>query len=130
MTKLMKQLQRWATEGALIFPCEEYQNGAVKTKNGILHTYMIHEHLQHVLDGTIKVLRPVEHYKPKNDERVLLYDPTHTDEYGEPLTTVIGYYREEDGEFHRFESYRNGMTLVHPTHWQPLAQPPQKGGEV
>jgi hypothetical protein len=83
-----------------------------------------------VLDGTIQVWRPVEHYKPKNDERVLLYDPTHTDEYGEPLTTVIGYYREEDGEFHRFESYRNGITLVHPTHWQPLAQPPQKGGEV
>jgi len=86
--------------------------------------------VQLVLDGTIQVWRPVEHYKPKNDERVLLYDPTHTDEYGEPLTTVIGYYREEDGEFHRFESYRNGITLVHPTHWQPLAQPPQKGGEV
>ncbi len=130
MTELMKQLQRWATEGRYV----PKQEGGFKyfERKGLRHLLNAEQQwgIEFVLDGTIQVWRPVEHYKPKDDERVLLFDPTHTDEYGEPLTTVIGYYREEDGEFHRFESYRNGMTLVHPTHWQPLAQPPQKGGEV
>ncbi len=104
MTKLMKQLQRWATEGALIFPCEEYQNGAVKTKNGILHTYMIHEHLQHVLDGTIKVWRPVEHYPPPTSGEVLaLFRYGVVDEYE---VVEVGDLKNED----RF------------THWQPLTQ--------
>ncbi len=140
MTKLMHQLQAWTNRGRY-----DWEKGTFNFKGTErFHPYLSMDEdqqekyhtldwkalVQLVLDGTIQVWRPVEHYKPKNDERVLLYDPTHTDEYGEPLTTVIGYYREEDGEFHRFESYRNGMTLVHPTHWQPLAQPPQKGGEV
>ena len=114
MTELMKQLQPWANEGALIFPCEEYPNGAVKAKNGILHTYMIHEHLQHVLDGTIQVWRPVEHY-------------------AQPLN---GVYLGWNGKLKCYMLCNSGgdvftreFGMIDVTHWQPLAQPPQKGGE-
>jgi hypothetical protein len=116
----MQQLQAWADEGALILPCEEYPSGAVKTQEGILHTYMIHEYLQLVLDGTIQVWRPVEHYKPKDNEPVFLYDLNYSTE------PFIGYYRSDDGQFHKVDVRRNYMTLVSPTHWQPLPQPPQE----
>jgi hypothetical protein len=130
MTNLMQQLQAWAGEGRY-----DWENGTFNFKGTVrFHPYLSMDEdqqkkyqtldwkalVQLVLDGTIQVWRPVEHYKPKDDERVLLFDPTHTDEYGEPLTTVIGYYREEDGEFHRFEIYRNAMSLMSPTHYQPL----------
>ena len=141
MTNLMQQLQAWADEGLIVFPEGDYKGGlnvsieslspyggkpegkCTKDAWKLYHDGWVRTfggYLQLVLDGTIQVWRPVEHYKPKDDERVLLYDPTHTDEYGEPLNPVIGYYSESVDEFHRFEIYRNCMTLMNPTHWQPL----------
>jgi hypothetical protein len=132
MNNLQQQLQAWADRGAFKFPNGDdivsvarcftmIKEDSNDNRVGMFSlTPEQNFGIQCVLDGTIQVWRPVEHYKPKDNENVLLYDPTHTDEYGEPLTTVIGYYREEDGEFHRFEIYRNGMTLMSPTHYQPL----------
>jgi hypothetical protein len=136
MINLMQQLQAWADEGRYDFegrrfrtPCawvdiENPNPNQLKILREHYGYYEITDYIldkiKCVLDGTIQVWRPVEHYKPKDDERVLLYDPTHTDEYGEPLNPVIGYYSESVDEFHRFEIYRNCMTLMNPTHWQPL----------
>jgi hypothetical protein len=132
----MHQLQAWAEGGRYDFKGKRFrtplawvdiENPNPKQLKILREHYGYYEitdyildKIKRVLDGTIQVWRPVDKYEPKDNENVLLYDPTHTDEYGEPLTTVIGYYREEDGEFHRFEIYRNGMTLMSPTHWQPL----------
>jgi hypothetical protein len=137
----MQQLQAWADEGLIVFPEGDYKGGldvpieslspyggkpegkCTKDAWKLYHDGWVRTfggYLQLVLDGTIQVWRPVDKYEPKDNENVLLYDPTHTDENGEPLNPVIGYYRKEDGEFHRFEIYRNGMTLMSPTHWQPL----------
>lgn len=136
MTKLMQQLQAWADEGWYDFegkrfktPCawvdiENPNPNQLKILREHYGYYEITDYIldkiKCVLDGTIQVWRPVEHYKPNNNERVLLYDPTHTDEIGEPLNPVIGYYSESVEEFHGFEIYRNHMTLLNPTHWQPL----------
>jgi hypothetical protein len=147
MTKLMKQLQAWANQGLIVFPEGDYKGGlnvpieslspyggkpewkCTKDAWKLYHDRWVHTfggYLQLVLDGTIQVWRPVEHYKPNNNERVLLYDPTHTDENGEPLTTVIGYYSEFVKEFRRYEFYTFHMAVMNPTHWQPLPQPPQE----
>jgi hypothetical protein len=80
--------------------------------------------VQLVLDGTIQVWRPVEYYKPKDDEPVFLYDLNYSTE------PFIGYYRSDDGEFHEEGVRRNFMTLVSPTHWQPLPALPQPPQEV
>jgi hypothetical protein len=116
MTELMKQLQQWANEGLYIFPCEEYQNGAVKTQNGILHTYMIHEHLQLVLDGTIQVLRPVEHYAPPKRETIRVIKKA--DGFRLQYQGVIG----DDGEFYGalWDNKPSSVKLI--THWQPLPE--------
>jgi len=115
MTELMKQLQQWANRGSLIFPNEEYPNGAVKTQNGILHTYMIHEHLQLVLDGTIPVWRPVEHYPPPEKTEVLALFF---------ISENAGY---EHGIVETNEKEHTWLVEKGFTHWQPLPQPPQKG---
>jgi hypothetical protein len=134
MTNLMQQLQAWADRGLYDWDNPTLDEGFKWMQMGSsdIRDFQPFEafrfvdswepFVQCVLDGTIQVWRPVEHYKPKDNEPVLLYDPAHTDQDGEPLTTVIGYYREEDGEFHRFEIYRNAFTLMSPTHWQPLPQ--------
>jgi hypothetical protein len=126
----MQQLQALADEGLYRFPNGDDIVSVARCFTKPVGVFQLTPEqnfgIQCVLDGTIQVWRPVEHYTPKDNENVLLFDPTHTDEYGEPLTTVIGYYREEDGEFHRFEIYRNAMSLMSPTHWQPIAKPPQE----
>ena len=84
MTKLMKQLQQWANEGKIVFPEGEKKGylkgtlddpnrkelGVIGTHNlfslgGICYPFAIKDAIQLVLDGTIQVWRPVEHYKPK-----------------------------------------------------------------
>ena len=121
MTKLMQQLQAWADEGRYTFPLTEGGKRGFERK-GLTHLLTADEQygVGYVLDGTIQVWRPVEHYKPKDNEPVFLYDLNYSTE------PFIGYYRCDDGQFHKEDVRRNFMTLVSPTHWQPLPQPPQE----
>ena len=90
MTELMKQLQQWADEGKIVFPDGDKKGylkgtlndpnrkelGVISTHNlfslgGICYGFTINDAIQLVLDGTIPVWRPVEHYKPPNGSDVL-----------------------------------------------------------
>ena len=87
MTELMKQLQQWADEGRY-----DWQRNKFKTPHGILNyeelVFMVEDRLDFakkdyrlrhrqmekillVLDGTIQVWRPVEHYQPPENAEVL-----------------------------------------------------------
>ena len=65
MNELMKQLQQWANEGAYLFH-EDGKKGGFKGEPSDWSTLQ-----ELVLDGTIQVWRPVEHYKPPNGSDVL-----------------------------------------------------------
>ncbi len=130
MTNLMHQLQQWANEERYDFEGRRFktplawvdiENPNPKQLKILREHYGYYEitdyildKIKCVLDGTIQVLRPAEHYKPKDNESVFLYDLNYS------IEPFIGYYRSDDGEFHEEDVRRNFMTLVSPTHWQPL----------
>jgi hypothetical protein len=124
----MKPLQAWADKGALIFPCDEYPNGAVKKDGRICHTYMIHEHLQLVLDGTIQVWRPVGKYDPIFDAELYLC----LGKDGEQYIGDITYFEEKKGATRSYcvvllhNDFSDHKTYLEITHYQPLPQPPQE----
>ena len=122
----MTQLQQWANEGLYIFPCEEYPKGQFdgwellyklesefSSLCGSLAGYMYR-----VLDGTIKVWRPVEHYPPPENTIFCL---------GRGVR--IGNVEEKQDGFWLPTPESTYTNAVKITHWQPLPQPPQKGGE-
>ena len=125
MTELMQQLQQWANEGRYDWEgkrfrctycwCDESQiNDLTQRPNlygfdlGDLDALAL---IPRVLDGTIQVWRPVEHYPPPASGEVLaLFRYDVVDEY----EVVEVDDMDDEDPF---------------THWQPLPQPPQKGGE-
>jgi hypothetical protein len=133
MTNLRQRLQAWADRGVFKFPEGDDKGGFTADLNDPEGLYMKGEGtelvvnpqmqwaIEMVLGGIIPVWRPVEHYKPKDNEPVFLYDLNYSTE---PL---IGYYRSDDGQFHKSDVRRNFMTLVSPTHYQPLPPPPKEG---
>jgi len=93
MTKLMQQLQAWADEGLIVFPEGDYKGGldvpieslspyggkpegkCTKDAWKLYHDGWVRTfggYLQLVLDGTIQVWRPVEHYPLKEGDTVLV----------------------------------------------------------
>ena len=152
MTELMKQLQQWANEGR--YDWENYTFGDLN-KELILRASMRYDagdptgigHIKNVLDGTIQVWRPVEHYPlpiskkyhansiqcfESNDEDILVFVD---DPQGYFMTVTTLFYRIEDIVTFKltdkidatFPFYAKGIERI--THWQHLPQPPQKGGE-
>lgn len=127
MTELMKQLQQWANEGRY-----DWQRNQFKTPHGILKyedlVFMVEDRLDFVkkdyrlrhrqmekillvLDGTIPVWRPVEHYPPPKDTEVLAL-----------------FFISENA------SYEHGIVETNVqkdfTHWQPLPQFIHEGKET
>ena len=161
MTELMQQLQQWGTQGrydfegkrfrCIYFWCDESQiNDLTQRPNlygfdlGDLDALAL---IPLVLDGTIQVRRPVEHYPlpisrkyhaeyiqgfESNDEDILVFV---ADPQGDFMTVTTLFYRIEDivtfkltdkiGATFPF----NAKSIEKITHWQHLPQPPQKEGE-
>ncbi len=118
MTELMQQLQQWANRGAFKFPEGDDKGGFTMRKEdsnddriGVFSlTPEQNFGIKCVLDGTIKVWRPVEHYTPPENAEVL-----------------ASFFISEN------EGYEYGIVETNVkkgfTHWQHLPPPPQKGGE-
>jgi hypothetical protein len=73
MTNLMQQLQAWADDGS--YDWENYAFRGCKHKDQIIRMAERFDpplrYVKDVLDGTIQVWRPVEHYPPPENAEVL-----------------------------------------------------------
>ena len=130
----MQQLQAWADEGRFIFPCDDdktgsflqYEKGKLPYAKGT-DLYNITPKLQlaieMVLNGTIPVWRPVEHYKPT--EAYVLGLCEHE-------CVRLGIVYEKQDGFWMLAPERSYTSNVKITHWMPtpaLTQPPKEGSD-
>lgn len=114
MNELMKQLQQWANEGRY-----DWENGTFKWEGIYINNPPLagwEVFVQLVLEGTIQVWRPVEHYKPPNGSDVLAI----VDDM------VMQGSIDNRGLFDDDARYC-GVPF---THWQPLPQLIQEGKET
>lgn len=138
MTELMKQLQQWADEGRY-----DWQRNQFKTPHGILNyeelVFMVEDRLDFVkkdyrlrhrqmekillvLDGTIPVWRPVEHYKPASgmDGLALIGEEVFSGVFVcFPKADQVGFMKDN-----------TEVWLQNVTHWQPLPQFIHEGKET
>ena len=120
MNELMKQLQQWANEGRY-----DWENGTFKWEGIYINNPPLAGwgvFVQLVLEGTIQVWRPVEHYPLKEDgEPILLWKKDIRNvilvawslEFGSCFT---------DCEWRDFRSQVIIENIKEYTHWQPLPQ--------
>jgi hypothetical protein len=150
MTKLMKQLQAWANQGLIVFPEGDYKGGlnvpieslspyggkpewkCTKDAWKLYHDRWVHTfggYLQLVLDGTIQVWRPVEHYPLiENNKPVILWRKGIRNgivavwslEFGSCFT---------DCEWRDFKTQEIIEDIEDYTHWMPF-EPPQEVSHV
>jgi hypothetical protein len=84
--------------------------------------------VQLVLDGTIQVWRPVEHYEPIFDSQPYIC----LGKDGEQYIGDITYFEEEKGATRSYcvvlhhNDFSDHKTYLEITHYQPLPQPPQE----
>ena len=141
MTELMKQLQVWADEGRYNFEHDAFNWLGIDIINPDWIDWMTLVKL--VCDGTIQVLRPVEHYplpiEPEKDLTLCRHDNTEYKEYtimcllktphGNVRRIVTPFYHycvDEDGEIYNsgtvlYKGLKSSDNPRHITHWQPLA---------
>jgi hypothetical protein len=145
MTNLMQQLQAWADRGAFKFPEGDDKGGFTMRKedsnNPNIGAWELTPEqnfgIQCVLDGTIQVWRPVEHYAPKEGVPVMCLD-----EAGYTRLGKVYYFNKNDSS----RRYNGACFEMTPqwavntnddiisydaeyekiTHWQPIAKPPQE----
>ena len=126
MTKLMQQLQAWADEGRYTFPLTEGGKRGFERK-GLTHLLTADEQygVGYVLDGTIQVWRPVEHYPLiENNKPVILWRKGIRNgivavwslEFGSCFT---------DCEWRDFKTQEIIEDIEDYTHWMPF-EPPQE----
>lgn len=121
MTELMKELQQWANRGAFKFPSGDDKGGFTMRKedsnNPDIGAWELTPEqtfsIQCVLDGTIQVWRPVEHYKPSKGSDVIAI-----------VDGIILQGSIDDMGLFDDDARYCGVPF---THWQPLPQPSQKG---
>ena len=104
MTNLMQQLQQWADEGLY-----DWENTTFDWTLIERHKRCLFEQVEYVLEGTIQVWRPVEHYPPPENTILCL---------GRGVR--IGNVEEKEGGYWiptPESTYTNAVKI---THWQPL----------
>jgi hypothetical protein len=126
MTNLMQQLQAWAEERLYDFRERTF---SVFTRADIMQWAEILDwdnplkYIHLVLDGTIPVWRPVEHYKPT--EAYVLGLCEHE-------CVRLGIVYEKQDGFWMLAPERSYTSNVKITHWMPtpaLTQPPKEGSD-
>jgi hypothetical protein len=132
----MKQLQAWANKGWYTFPCEQHPEGDFDG-DGWEDLYNIESNFRYnladavdcVLDGTIQVWRPVEHYPLiENNKPVILWRKGIRNgivavwslEFGSCFT---------DCEWRDFKTQEIIEDIEDYTHWMPF-EPPQEVSHV
>jgi hypothetical protein len=128
MTNLMQQLQEWADAGRYDFENKTFNSEGIDFKSPSLifpfsKNYSLDKLYPLVLNGTIQVWRPVEHYdvpckekvrkNPQNPVLFLHVDSTKT------LETSWHWCESLDGYI-----YTLPQTA---THWMPIPAPPKEG---